>query len=446
MTGTSAAFAAVLDLLDEDGLVVLGAGSPGGAVRSGTGTVEGRDVLVCACGNGGPLGAGDVEQVSRVLALAASAGRPLVTVHDATGARTADGLAGLGAYGRLLRAAARTSGVVPHVAVVLGAAGQEQALLAGLADVVVAVRGGTRGNPGRPAHLSAPDAAAAVDLVRDVLSFLPANNLATPPRLPGAPDGTEDAGDPGLDDVVPAHPTAAYDVREVVSRLADDGEFLELHAGRSPGVVTGLARLDGRGTGIVATVPATAGGSLDAAGADRAAALVRTCDAFGLPVLTLVDTPGFVPGGDSGNGAGAEEEPAAVRLLHAYAAASVPLLTVLTGQAHGPAYLVLGSRHVGADVVLAWPRARIAVRDPLAVVAEQHGEELRAAGTTGGAEERWLDLVEDHEAAAAPGSAAGDVDAVVAPGDTREHLRRALRLLQRKQSALPARKHGNLPP
>ncbi|WP_345711664.1 carboxyl transferase domain-containing protein, partial [Kineococcus glutinatus] len=233
-------------LLDDGPALRLGDGAADGpAVLAASGAVEGRDVVVCACA--GELGAADVELCCRAVELAARTGHPLLTVHDGAAPRPADGLAVRGATGRLLRACARLSGVVPQVAVVLGEVTAEQAVLVALADVVVVADAVADGAvPGtRPrADLPAPGTAAAADLVRDVLSFLPANNLAAPPRLPPQPPATGPAGD--LAGLVPAHPTAGYDVREVVAELADDGEVLELGAGLPGGVVTGFARLDGR--------------------------------------------------------------------------------------------------------------------------------------------------------------------------------------------------------
>ncbi|WP_432574088.1 carboxyl transferase domain-containing protein [Kineococcus sp. SYSU DK005] len=465
-------------LLDGGSLTPLaevpGGGGPG--VLAGFGTVEGRDVCVLAHtgpGAGGPLGAAAVAAEVRVRALAARTGRPLVTVHDATGPGTAQG------FGELVRSAVALSGVVPQVAVVLGAADAERALLLPLADVVVATAaarsaladpgavaaaGGSpapagtaalhAGSTGRFARVE-PDAVAAAGFVRELLAHLPSNNLATAPRPapPGGWDGGWDGGldgeldedpDDELDALLPADPAAPHDVRAVLEHLADDG-FLELHAQHAASVVTAFARIDGRSTGVVATQPAVLAGALDAAACAKAARFVRFCDAFGLPVLTAVDTAGFVPAAE---GAAGDLTAAAAQLLYAYAEASVPLLTVLTGRAHGPAATALGSRHVGADVVLAWPRARLGAREAVAQVAAAHGEELAVAAASGrDAEAQWLRRLAEQEERAAPGAAvaAGDVDAVLAPGATRAHLARALRLLQRKAVPPPARRHGNVP-
>ncbi|WP_432488213.1 carboxyl transferase domain-containing protein [Kineococcus sp. SYSU DK018] len=432
-------------------------GPPG--VLTGHGTVEGRAVCAVAQAPGGAPGAAAVEAEVRLRALAARTGKPLVTVHDATGPGSARG------FGEVVRGAVALSGVVPQVAVVTGAADAERALLLPLADVVVAAEGSRSAlaDPaaaavltgrerdarqlggaalhaavtGRAAHV-APGPAAAAAFVRELLGHLPGNVLATPPRLPpGAVRVADEDPDEELDALLPADPDAPYDVRDVLARLADDEEPpLELHALHAAGVLTGFTRLDGRSLGVVAPDPSVAGGALDAPAAAKAARFVRFCDAFGVPVLTLVDTAGVVPAGEDDPGA---PTVAVAQLLYAYAEASVPLLTVVTGRAHGAALLALGSRHVGADAVLVWPRARLGARDAVAEVAAGHGP-APAAG-------EWARLVARREAERSPAAAvrAGDADAVVGAGRTRAHLARWLDLLERKAVTPPARRHGNLP-
>ncbi|NAZ88228.1 carboxyl transferase domain-containing protein, partial [Kineococcus indalonis] len=464
--GQGAAF--VAELLDEGSFTALagapaapGPGVQGPGVLAGFGTVEGREVCVLAHtgpGAGGPLAAAAVRAELRVRAVAARTGRPVVTVHDATGPGTPQG------FGELVRSAAALSGVVPQVAVVVGAADAERALLLPLADVVVATAPArsTLADPGALAaahgphapgdaggaalHAGAtgrfarvePDAAAAAGFVRELLAHLPSNNLATPPRweldgeLDGGPDAELDGGpDSELEGLLPPDPTAPYDVRDVLARLVDDGELLELHEEHAPNVVTAFARVDGRSTGVLAPQPAVLAGALDAAACAKAARFVRFCDAFGVPVLTAVDTAGFAPAAEDAPG---DPTASAAQLLYAYAEASVPLITVVTGRAHGPAATALGSRHVGADVVLAWPRARLGPREAVAAVAAEHGREPGAAAEHGqDAHAAWLRRLAEQDELAAPGAAvaAGDVDAVLAPGRTRAHLVRALRLLER---------------
>ncbi|WP_337060156.1 carboxyl transferase domain-containing protein [Kineococcus sp. G2] len=439
------------------------AGGPPG-VLTGCGTVAGRGVCAIAQAPGAVPEPAAVDAELRARALAARTGRPVVTVHDATGAGTARG------FGELVRGAVALSGVVPQVAVVTGAADAERALLLPLADVVVATAGarsaladpaaaavvtgrerdaaGLGGAQlhasatGRAAHVAAGGAEAGA-FVRELLGHLPSSNLATPPRLPVEPVAGEEPDDE-LEALLPVDPAAPYDVREVLAHLADDEDApLELHARHAGGVLTGFTRLDGRSLGVVATDPAVAGGSLDAAAAAKAARFVRFCDAFGVPVLTLVDTAGFVPAGEDDPGS---PTAAAAQLVYAYAEASVPLLTVVTGRAHGAALLALGSRHVGADVVLAWPRARLGARDAVAEVAGEVAQEVAGGGARPGTGE-WAQRVARREALASPGAAvrAGDVDAVVEPGRTRAHLARWLEALERKAVTPPARRHGNLP-
>ncbi|WP_432545692.1 carboxyl transferase domain-containing protein [Kineococcus sp. SYSU DK004] len=428
-----------------------GAATPATPVADGSaggwGAVDGRDVCLAVLGE---------DPGGRVLALAARTGRPLVTVVPDGAAVDARAL------GEIARAGVALSGVVPQVAVVLGAADGAAALLLPLADVVVAVRGarsaladpaaaqvvtgvareaddlgGTdlhAAATGRFAHV-ADDPAAAGEFVRDLLAHLPSNNRATAPRLPGAvPDPSEE--DPDLAALLPEDAGAPYDVRDVVARLADEPEegapaFLELRAAHAPHLVTGLTRLDGRSLGVVAPQPAVRGGALDAAAAAKAARFVRWCDAFGLPVLTLVDTAGAVPAG--------EDDPdaptfALAQLLYACAEATTPLLTVVTGRAHGPARTALASRYAGADLVLAWPRALVADRDEVASAA-------------GAGDEEWTAALRAAREDAGPARAAGrgELDGVVEPAATRARLAASLRLLERVTGSQPARRHGNLP-
>ncbi|WP_432524816.1 carboxyl transferase domain-containing protein [Kineococcus sp. SYSU DK006] len=458
--GLAAARAFAAALFDEGTAVPLA----DGASPAGAGEVDGRDVCLAVAAGPGDAAGADAE--SRVRALAAGTGRPLVTVVDAgevTDPR---------AFGDLARTGVALSGVVPQVSVVLGAADGARALLLPLADVVVAVpsarsalaepaaarvvtgldrEAGALGGAelharttGRFAHV-ADDAAGAAEFVRDLLAHLPSNNRASAPRLPEpAPDPAEE--DPDLADALPARAGAPYDVREVLARLADDGGDgpgpLELHAAHAPQLVTALVHLDGWSTGVVAPQPAVRGGVLDADAAAKAARFVRLCDAFGLPVLTLVDTAGALPAGEDDDGA---PTAALAQLLYAYAEATVPLLTVVTGRAHGPARLVLGSRHVGADLVLAWPRALTAARDEVATATATATASATAAAP--GTAEDWARAVHEAARAAGPEAAVRDreVDAVVDPARTRARLAAALRLLHRKSGHQPARRHGNVP-
>ncbi|WP_369068830.1 carboxyl transferase domain-containing protein [Kineococcus terrestris] len=430
-------------LFDDGAATPVVEGSAGG-----WGAVDGRDVCLAVLGE---------DPGGRVRALAARTGRPLVTVVPDGAAVDARAL------GEAARTGVALSGVVPQVAVVLGAADGAAALLLPLADVVVAVRGArsalaepaavqvVSGLPregdelggtglhaevtGRFAHV-AEDPAAAGEFVRDLLAHLPSNNRATAPRLPDpVPDPAEE--DPDLAALLPEEPGAPYDVREVVARLADEPEegapaLLELRAAHAPHLVTGLTRLDGRSLGVVAPQPAVRGGALDTAAAAKAARFVRWCDAFGLPVLTLVDTAGAVPAG--------EDDPQAptlalAQLLYACAEATTPLLTVVTGRASGPARVALASRHAGADLVLAWPRALVADRDEVAAAPQD------------AVDEEWLAALRAAREEAGPARAAGrgELDGVVEPAATRARLAAALRLLERVTGSQPARRHGNLP-
>jgi propionyl-CoA carboxylase beta chain len=406
-------------LLDPDSFVATDVGA-----RSGHGSVDGRPV--CVFDGLGPAAVAALD-------LALKVGCPVV--GSAGGDEAAgDGHAGA-AYGRLLSRSVLASGVVPQVALVLGACEGEAALVPVLADFVVMVEGegrlllgqteaiaavtgelvdaeelaGTRAQVARTgtAHFRAADRAEAVEVARALLGYLPGNNLEEPPAQEAAADpSVVTARDLELDGLLPEAPELPFDVRRLVERVVDDGELLEVQALFAGSLLCGFGRVEGRPVGVVASQPLVLAGALDAAAAEKAARFVRTCDAFNLPVLTFVDGPGFVDDGE-------QERQGLVRraakLAYAYAEATVPKVTVVARRAAGPAAEVLGGRRLRADLVLAWPDAEVAGLSP---------EEAAARG-----------LVQD----------------VVRPAQTRPRVSAALRLLRGKRESHPPKRHGNIP-
>jgi propionyl-CoA carboxylase beta chain len=406
-------------LLDPDSFVATDVGA-----RSGHGSVDGRPV--CVFDGLGPAAVAALD-------LALKVGCPVV--GSAGGDEAAgDGHAGA-AYGRLLSRSVLASGVVPQVALVLGACEGEAALVPVLADFVVMVEGegrlllgqteaiaavtgelvdaeelaGTRAQVARTgtAHFRAADRAEAVEVARALLGYLPGNNLEEPPAQEAAADpSVVTARDLELDGLLPEAPELPFDVRRLVERVVDDGELLEVQALFAGSLLCGFGRVEGRPVGVVASQPLVLAGALDAAAAEKAARFVRTCDAFNLPVLTFVDGPGFVDDGE-------QERQGLVRraakLAYAYAEATVPKVTVVARRAAGPAAEVLGGRRLRADLVLAWPDAEVAGLSP---------EEAAAHG-----------LVHD----------------VVQPAQTRPRVSAALRLLRGKRESHPPKRHGNIP-
>jgi propionyl-CoA carboxylase beta chain len=452
----------------------------GDGVVTGYGTVDGRQVCVFAQDFtvfGGSLGQVFGEKIVKVMDLAARVGCPVVGINDSGGARIQEGVVALGLYAEIFRRNVHASGVVPQISLVMGPCAGGAVYSPAITDFTVMVDqtshmfitgpdviktvtgedvgmeelGGARTHNSRSgnAHYMATDEDDAIEYVKDLLSFLPANNLETPPVAvpaddPAATEVHED--DLGLDTLVPDSANQPYDMHTVIEAVVDDGHFLETQPLFAPNILCGFARVDGHPVGIVANQPMQLAGTLDIDASEKAARFVRTCDAFNVPVLTFVDVPGFLPGTD-------QEWNGIIRrgakLLYAYAEATVPMVTVITRKAYGGAYCVMGSKHLGADLNLAWPTAQIAVmgaqgaanilyRNVLAEAA-QRGEDVEAV--------RAAKITEYEDTLANPYLAAerGYVDAVIEPSRTRAEITKALRLLRTKRETLPPKKHGNIP-
>jgi len=451
----------------------------GDGVVTGYGTVDGRPVCVYAqdfTAFGGSLGEVHGAKIAEIQDFAASTGCPVVGINDGGGARIQEGVASLVQYARIFRRNVHASGVVPQVSLILGPSAGGAVYSPALTDITVMVDetshmfvtgpdvirtvtgedvgfeelGGGRTHATRSgvAHHLAEDEDDAIAYVRDLLSFLPSNNLSEPPLLPPERERpTEvDEDDLLLDSVVPDSANQPYDMVAVVTTVLDDEEFLQVQELFAPNVLCGFGRVEGRTVGIVANQPAHLAGTLNIDASEKAARFVRLCDAFNVPVLTFVDVPGFLPGTD-------QEWQGIIRrgakLLYAYAEATVPLVTVITRKAYGGAYIVMGSKEMGADVCLAWPTAQIAVMGAQGAVNILHRGALKTAEIEGSDVDRLRrDLVDEYELELAnPYVAAerGYVDAVIAPSETRVQVVRALRALATKRATLPAKKHGNIP-
>jgi propionyl-CoA carboxylase beta chain len=295
-------------------------------------------------------------------------------------------------------------------------------------------------------HYQAKDEQDCIDFARDLLSYLPSNNLDEPPRGPGGgvdgePETWRDT-DAELDTLIPDSPNQPYDMHEVITRVLDDGEFLEVHAGFAPNMVVGFGRVEGASVGVVANQPMHLAGCLDIDASEKAARFVRTCDAFSIPILTFVDVPGFLPGVDQ-EWAGIIRRGA--KLIYAYAEATVPKITVITRKAYGGAYDVMGSKHLGGDVNLAWPTAQIAVMGAQGAVNILYRRELAAAEDPDVLRAERITEYEDTLANPYIAAERGYVDAVIRPAETRLAVARALRALRTKRQTLPPKKHGNIP-
>ncbi|MBM9478474.1 acyl-CoA carboxylase subunit beta [Nakamurella flavida] len=453
----------------------------GDGVITGYGTVDGRQVCVFSQDVtvfGGSLGEVYGEKIVKIMDLAATTGRPIIGINEGGGARIQEGVVSLGLYAEIFRRNVALSGVVPQISVIMGAAAGGHVYSPALTDFVVMVEGtsqmfitgpdvvrtvtgedvtaeqlgGARTHTRKSgnAHHAGKDEADALDYVRKLLSHLPSRAGAPlPVRAAGTSAETTEA-DLALDTLIPDSSRKPYDMLRVVRTILDDGEFLPVHGMFARNILTGFGRVDGRPVGVVANQPMHLAGTLDIDASEKAARFVRTCDAFGVPVLTLVDVPGFLPG--TGQEWGGIIHRGA-KLIYAYAEATVPLVTVITRKAYGGAYDVMGSKHLGADVNLAWPTAQIAVMGAAGAVELLHRMQIAAAVQEHGvdapevAELRARLAHEYEESLVNPYLAAerGYVDAVIPPSRTRAAVRSALAMLVDKLASGPDRKHGNIP-
>ena len=396
---------------------------------TGYGTIDGRDVCIFsqdATVFGGSLGEVYGEKIVKVQELAIKTGRPLIGINDGAGARIQEGVVSLGLYSKIFRNNILASGVIPQISLIMGAAAGGHVYSPALTDFVIMVDqtsqmfitgpdviktvtgedvtmeelGGAHTHMAKSgtAHYVASGEQDAFDYVRDLLSYLPSNNYADPPRYPAPPHpgAIEDnltEEDLELDTLIPDSPNQPYDMHEVITRILDDDEFLEVQAGYASNIIVGFGRVDGRPVGIVANQPTQFAGCLDINASEKAARFVRTCDCFNIPIVMLVDVPGFLPGTD-------QEYNGIIRrgakLLYAYGEATVAKITVITRKAYGGAYCVMGSKDMGCDVNVAWPTAQIAVMGASGAVGFVYRSQLKEAAKDGAGRRR-----------AAPGAAAG---------------------------------------
>jgi propionyl-CoA carboxylase beta chain len=454
----------------------------GDGVVTGHGTIDGRPVCVFSQDVtvfGGALGEVYGEKIVKVMDLAIKTGRPIIGINEGGGARIQEGVVSLGLYGEIFIRNTRASGVVPQISLIMGANAGGHVYSPALTDFVVMVDqtshmfitgpdviktvtgedvgfeelGGARTHNTKSgnAHYMGADEDDAIAYVKELLSFLPSNNMSDAPVFPGfAEEGSVAANvsetDQELDTLIPDSPNQPYDMHEVINRILDDGEFLEVQSMFAPNILCGFGRVEGRAVGIVANQPTQFAGCLDINASEKAARFVRTCDAFNVPVLTFVDVPGFLPGTD-------QEWNGIIRrgakLIYAYAEATVPKVTVITRKAYGGAYDVMGSKHLGADMNLAWPTAQIAVMGAQGAANIVHRKTLANAANDGedvdALRARLQQEYEDTLCNPYVAAERGYVDAVVPPSHTRGHVARALRLLRDKRETLPPKKHGNIP-
>jgi len=443
----------------------------GDGVITGLARIDGRPVAVFSQDFtvfGGSLGEMFAAKVTKVMDHALKNGFPVVGLNDSGGARIQEGVKSLGGYAEIFFRNVMASGVVPQLSVVLGPCAGGAVYSPAITDFVVMVKdtshmfitgpdvirtvtheevtfeslGGALAHAEKSgvAHFAAASEEEAFEVVRRLLSFLPPNNRERPERR--ASKDSPDRMDEELKTAVPENPNKPYDIKDVIGRVVDDGDFLEVHERFAPNIVVGYARLGGFSVGVVGNQPKVLAGTLDIGASVKAARFVRVCDAFNVPLVTFVDVPGFLPGTDQEHGGIIRH---GAKLLFAYAEATVPKLTVITRKAYGGAYDVMCSKHIRADLNLAWPTAEIAVMGPEGAVNIIFRREIEKAADP--AAER-LRLVNEYvEKFANPYIAAerGFIDDVIEPQETRPRLIQALELLEGKAEARPAKKHGNIP-
>lgn len=449
----------------------------GDGVVVGYGTIDGRQVCVYSqdfTAFGGSLGEVHGQKITKVMDFALRTGVPLIGISDGGGARIQEGVAGLTQFAEIFRRNVAASGVIPQISLILGPSAGGAVYSPALTDFIVmadetsnmfitgpdVIRavtgedvgfeelGGARTHNERSgvAHFMGADEDDAIDYVRSLLSYLPQNNLSDPPVYPLPAELVVTDEDRELDTLIPDSDNQPYDMRSVIEHIVDEGVFLEVQPLFAQNVLIGFAHVEGQSVGIVANQPMSMAGTLDINAAEKAARFVRTCDAFNIPVLTLVDVPGFLPGTD-------QEWNGIIRrgakLIYAYAEATVPLITLITRKAYGGAYIVMGSKQLGADINLAWPTAQIAVMGAGGAVNILQRGALKSVADAGGdvAAERARLTSEYEEAIVNPWDAAerGYIDAVIAPHETRRQIVQGLRALKTKRASLPAKKHGNIP-
>jgi acetyl-CoA/propionyl-CoA carboxylase carboxyl transferase subunit len=444
---------------------------PGDGIITGYGTVDGRKVFVASQDFtvfGGSMGEVHAQKVTKVMDLAMSTGAPFVAINDSGGARIQEGAASLAGYGYIFERNVRASGVIPQISVIMGPCAGGAVYSPAITDFTFMVRetshmfitgpdviktvtgedismealGGamTHATESGVASFIGEDDEDVLNRVRYLLSFLPSNNLEDPPAYAATDDPGRHAD--ALTHIVPDRAKEPYDMHEVIRYIVDDGEFLEVFPLWAMSIVIGFARLDGRSVGVIANQPKVRGGTLDIDASKKASRFVRFCDAFNIPILTLVDVPGFLPGKE-------QEYNGIIRhgakLLYAFAEATVPRMTVITRKAYGGAYLVMNSKHLRSDVSFAWPTAEIAVMGAEGAVNVVFRKEIEKAADSG---QKKAELIREYrDKFSTPYAAAerGFIDDVIEPTETRTRLIQAMRMLSTKRESVPARKHGNIP-
>jgi propionyl-CoA carboxylase beta chain len=449
----------------------------GDSVVTGIGTIHGRTVAVYSqdfSTFGGSLGEVAGDKIIKIMEFALTNGLPIIGILDSGGARIQEGVVALGKYGEIFRLNTKSSGVIPQISIIMGPAAGGAVYSPALTDFVIMVDktsqmfvtgpdviktvtgedvgmeelGGayTHNTRSGVSHYLAEDEDDAIDYVRTLLGYLPDNNMSEIPVYENAFEWETTDADRALNTLIPDSTNQPYDIHTVIEAIVDGGDFLEVQPLYAPNIVVGFGRVEGRSVGIIANQPSQMAGTLNIKAGEKASRFVRFCDAFSIPIVTLVDVPGYLPGTD-------QEWTGVIRrgakLLYAYSEATVPLVTVILRKAYGGAYIVMGSKQLGADVNLAWPTAEIAVMGGQGAVnilfrgeikrAEEAGEDVAAVRT------RLANEYTYNVASPFLAAERGELDGIIEPAATRVAIAKSLRALRGKRETLPSKKHGNIP-
>ncbi len=438
---------------------------------TGWGRIHGRLVYVFAQDFtvfGGSLSEANAQKICKVMDLAVKMGAPVIGLNDSGGARIQEGVLSLGGYADIFLRNTLASGVIPQISAIMGPCAGGAVYSPALTDFVFMVDktshmfvtgpdviktvthedvtketlggGLTHNTISGVAHFLSPDDSECLRLIRELIAYLPQNNLDGPPVQ--TTDDPTDRQDPKLDQIIPDEPNLPYDIKDIITRVVDDGAFLEVHEHWAKNIVVGFARLGGRSAGIVANQPAFLAGCLDINSSTKGARFVRFCDAFNIPIVTFVDVPGFLPGTEQEFGGIIRH---GAKLLYAYAEATVPKVTVITRKAYGGAYCVMGSKHLRTDVNFAYPTAEIAVMGAEGAVNIVYRREIASAGDPELARKEKIAEFRDRFANPFVAAERGFIDDVIEPHETRPRLIRALEMLETKVDTSPRKKHGNIP-
>ncbi len=445
---------------------------PGDSVVTGWGTIDGRLVYVFSQDFtvfGGSLSGVHAEKVCKIMDMAVRNGAPVIGINDSGGARIQEGVVSLGGYADIFLRNTLASGVVPQISAIMGPCAGGAVYSPALTDFIFMVKGTshmfitgpdvvktvtgedvtfeelggamTHNAKSGVAHMATESEEDCLFLIRELMSYLPLNNMEDPPFKPSPTDDNLRA-DASLNDIVPDNPNKPYDIKDVIHQIVDDGQFFEIQEHYAQNIVVGFARLGGFTVGIVANQPMVLAGVLDIDASEKAARFVRFCDCFNVPLLVFEDVPGFLPGVDQEYGGIIRH---GAKLLYAFCEATVPKMTVITRKAYGGAYCVMNSKHIRSDFNVAWPTAEIAVMGPEGAVNIIYRREIKDADDPDGQRKELVNEYREHLANPYIAAQHGYIDDVIEPSETRPRLINALNMLQNKRDQNPPKKHGNMP-